>query len=201
MLTSKDVDQCIRRGKMETAKAIDELSYNVVVFGEIGIGNTTTSATLIAISMEKNSSNLCGSRVPTSCDRVNHAIVTKKIAFVQEAIKYHEASKIRDLGDDLWFQNCSNGWRNAGNIQTKCSSPYLWIHLLHGCNDCLPKSFSEQSTFICYCINRRGQSIALDKITNITLTNDIPPPEGPALCMKLRMDNGMGGLAVACFAR
>ncbi|KAL7516805.1 hypothetical protein ACHAWX_001783, partial [Stephanocyclus meneghinianus] len=79
-MTSEEVDQCICAGKMETAKAIDELSCNVVVFGEIGIGNTTTSATLIAILTGKNPSDLCGSGASTSRDGVNHAIVTKKIA-------------------------------------------------------------------------------------------------------------------------
>ncbi|KAL7519194.1 hypothetical protein ACHAWX_003985 [Stephanocyclus meneghinianus] len=39
----------------------------------------------------------------------------------------------------------------------------------------------------------KSQSIALEYIT-IASTNDLPPPKGPALYMKLRMGKDMGGL-------
>lgn len=80
---------------METAKAINKLSCNVAVFGEIEIGNTTASVILIAILMGKNQSNFCGSRASSSYDGVNHAIATNKIAIFKEAIKYHSASKMK----------------------------------------------------------------------------------------------------------
>ncbi|KAL7486155.1 hypothetical protein ACHAW6_011752 [Cyclotella cf. meneghiniana] len=45
------------------------------------------------------------------------------------------------------------------------------------------------------------QSVVLDAIIKIALTNDILPPEGPTLRMKLSIGKGMGELAAGPLVR
>ncbi|KAL7483765.1 hypothetical protein ACHAW6_009409 [Cyclotella cf. meneghiniana] len=173
-MTSKEVDKCIHTGKMETAKAIDELSCKVAIFGEIGIGNTTTSSALIAILRGKNPSNLCGSRASTSHYGVNHAIITKKIAILEEAIKYHGASKMN--GQPYKALEVVNGAKIAGMFGRMLETSKQNVPIL-------------------------GKSIALEDMTKIALTNDLLPPQGPALHMKLRIGKGMSGLTIVPLMR
>eukprot|EP00804_Cyclotella_cryptica_P029254 CCRYP_011679-RC/>CCRYP_011679-RC protein AED:0.03 eAED:0.03 QI:164/0.83/0.85/1/0.16/0/7/2937/696 len=206
-LSSEEVDQCIRAGKMETAKTIDELGCDVVVFGEVGIGNTTTSATLISCLTGKNPSDLCGSGASTSRDGVNEDIVTKKISIVEEAIKYHGASKLK--GQPYKALKAVGGAEIAAIVGGMLeASERNVVVLVDGfiCSTaamiaCLINPMVSRGLLFATESTEKGQAVALEEIAKIALANSIPPPEGPALRMKLRMGEGTGGLSAVPLAR
>ncbi|KAL7521366.1 hypothetical protein ACHAWX_006038 [Stephanocyclus meneghinianus] len=181
---------------METAKAIDEISCKVNIFGEIVIGNTTTSSTLIAILRGKNPSNLCGSRASTSHGGVNYAIITKKIAIVEEATKYHGASKMN--GQPYKAFEVISGAKIAGMFggmleTSKQNVPILFDGFI--CSTaamiaCLINPLVSRALLFAIESTEKGQSIPLEDMTKIALTNDLPPLEGHALHVKLRISKG-----------
>lgn len=84
---------CIDLGRDETNKMIDELEEaDVIMFGEVGIGNTTTASALIAALTGVNVASVCGSGASTTRDGINDETVARKIAIIEEALKFHRES-------------------------------------------------------------------------------------------------------------
>jgi NaMN:DMB phosphoribosyltransferase len=48
-ITFDEVNRCIQIGCTETDTFVDKVRANIVIFGEVGIGNTTTVTALIAV--------------------------------------------------------------------------------------------------------------------------------------------------------
>lgn len=199
-MTSEQVEQCIQAGRLETGKAIDELSCNVIVFGEVGIGNTTTSAALIAALTGRNPVDLCGSGASTSRDGVNLGILEKKVSIVNEALNYHGASTMKGLPyKALKLVGGAEIAAIAGGIieASERNVPVLvdgFICTTAAMIACQMNPMASRAVLFATASTEIGQTIALEEIAHIASANGLPAPGGPALSMKLRMGEATGAL-------
>lgn len=206
-MTSEQVHQCILTGRLETAKAIDELGCNAIVFGEVGIGNTTTSSTLIAALTGKDPAELCGSGASTSRDGVNLEIVNKKVSIVKEAMRFHGASTM--IGQPYKALKAVGGAEIAAIIggileATERSIPVMidgFICTTAAMIACLINPMASKALLLATESTEMGQVIALEEITKVAFENGFPAPERPALRMNLRMGEGTGALAAVPLLR
>ena len=206
-MTSEQVEHCILAGRSETGKAIDELGCNVVLFGEVGIGNTTTSATLISALTGKDAEELCGSGASISRDGINAEVVKKKVSIVKEAMKYHGASSMN--GQPYKSLKAVGGAEIAaitGGIleATERSVPVLidgFICTTAAMIACHINPIASRAILFATESTEKGQTIALEEIAKIALANGFPAPEAPALRMKLRMGEGTGALTAVPLLR
>ena len=198
-MTGEEMDKCMLAGRQEVRRCIEEMATNVLIFGEVGIGNTTASSALIAAITGEPVDTLCGSGASTTRDGHNPAIMNKKVTLVKEALAYHGTGMknnpieaLRNVGG-AEIAAIVGGMLEAserdvailvdGFIVTTaamiacCMSPNVIRVLL----------FATRST-------EQGQVIALQKIQNIAKEKKIPAPSEPALNMNLRMGEGTGGL-------
>jgi len=206
-MTREEVEQCISTGRKETSKFIDEMCGKIVIFGEVGIGNTTTSSALIAALTGVNVGSLCGTGASTTRDGINDEVVAKKVAIIKEAMQYHDQSTLH--GAPLKALEAVGGAEIAamagGMLQASENDiPILvdgFIVTTAAMIACQIDPavtrvllFATQST-------EKGQTIALETIGSIAKSNGIPVPVTPALNMNLRMGEATGGLLAVPLAR
>ena len=199
-MSEEEVDQCILTGRKETNKFISELNGNIVIFGEVGIGNTTSSSALIAAITGEDVESLCGTGASTTRDGVNDEVITKKITIIKQALEYHKSSTLK--GSPLKALQAVGGAEIAAIVggmleASERDIPILvdgFIVTTAALIACLMDAsvtrvllFATQST-------EMGQAVALNAISDIAKSNDIPVPSMPALNMKLRMGEATGAL-------
>mmetsp|Transcript_9528 Transcript_9528/g.16598 ORF Transcript_9528/g.16598 Transcript_9528/m.16598 type:complete len:164 (-) Transcript_9528:1055-1546(-) len=73
---------------------IDEIGCNIVMFGEVGIGNTTTSSALIAALTGVDAEAVRETGASTTRDGINDEVIAKKISIIKEAMEYHKSSSL-----------------------------------------------------------------------------------------------------------
>jgi nicotinate-nucleotide--dimethylbenzimidazole phosphoribosyltransferase len=202
-MTEEEVNMCIAVGRDETSKMIDEMDADVIMFGEVGIGNTTTASALIAALTGANVATVCGSGASITRDGINDEIVARKIDIIKEALKYHRNTSsllgnnpIQALSAVGGAEICSvvGGMMEAskrdvailvdGFIVTTAAMIACMIDPMV----CRVLLFSTKST-------EKGQMIAIESITKMATANSIPV-DGfivkPALDMGLRMGEASG---------
>eukprot|EP00521_Asterionellopsis_glacialis_P010889 CAMPEP_0195305254 /NCGR_PEP_ID=MMETSP0707-20130614/35958_1 /TAXON_ID=33640 /ORGANISM="Asterionellopsis glacialis, Strain CCMP134" /LENGTH=286 /DNA_ID=CAMNT_0040369319 /DNA_START=50 /DNA_END=907 /DNA_ORIENTATION=- len=199
-MSKEQVDGCILAGRKETNRIIQELKTEVLVFGEVGIGNTTTSSALIAAITDKAIDSLCGFGATTDRDG-DATIISRKIEIVKKAMSCHKTSNMVD-NPTLALQNVGGTEIAAmvgGIIQASDQNiPVLvdglivttaaMIAVLIEPRVCRILFFATKST-------EQGQLLAMEKIQNIAKRHKFPTsPEEPALNMNLRMGEGTGAL-------
>lgn len=200
-MTEIEVERCISTGREETAKFIDEVKADVVIFGEVGIGNTTSASTLLAaLTGTKDLKSLCGVGASTNRNGINDEAVAKKVTIIDEAMRYHETTQF--LGKPLLALQKVGGTEIAALVggMLECSEKDIPI-LVDGfmvttaamiacqMDPTVTKLliFATQST-------EKGQAVALNEIGGIARLNNIPAPVMPALNMQLRMGEATGAL-------
>ena len=199
-MTAEEVDRCILAGRQEVQNCIQTLPVHVFAFGEVGIGNTTTSSVLIAALTGKPVEALCGSGATATRKCDDDSVVTKKISIVKEAIGFH---KDQIMGDDpLGALKCVGGAEIAAlvggileaadqDVPVLVDGFIVSTAAMIACqitpSACRVLLFSTRSTEI-------GQAIAIEKIQSIAEENNIPTPSKPSLDMNLRMGEGTGAL-------
>eukprot|EP00986_Skeletonema_menzelii_P010186 scaffold4868_cov83-Skeletonema_menzelii.AAC.5 len=198
-LTTDEVQICIEVGRDETNKLMKEMGgTNVIMFGEVGIGNTTTASALIAALTHVNVATVCGSGASTTRDGINEEIVARKIDIIQEALNFHGSTSLSNnplqaLSAVGGAEICSmvGGILEAskhdvailvdGFIVTTAAMIACMIDPMV----CRVLLFSTKST-------EKGQMIAIRTITEIATANSIPVQTTPALDMGLRMGEASG---------
>jgi len=199
-LTEEQVKMCIDVGREETTKMMDEMGgANVIMFGEVGIGNTTTAAALIAALTGVDVATVCGSGASVTRDGINEEIVARKIDIVKEALDFHSnasslnGNPMQALGAVGGAEICSmvggmleaskhdvailvDGFIVTTAAMIACMIDPMVSRLL---------LFSTKST-------EKGQVIAITTITEIATANSIPVHTKPALDMGLRMGEASG---------
>lgn len=206
-MSEEEVEQSILAGRNHTGKFIDEVEGNIVLFGEVGIGNTTTSSALIAALSGVGVESLCGTGASTNRDGINDEVITKKISIIKEAMQYHGESSMK--GAPLKALKAVGGAEIAAMVGgiLLCNDRDMPI-LVDGfivttaamiaCH--IDPSvarlllFATQST-------EKGQAIALNVIRDVALSHNIPVPVVPALNMNLRMGEGTGALLAVPLVR
>ena len=197
-MSEEEVEQCLMTGRKETSKFIND--GNVVIFGEVGIGNTTTSSALIAALTGEDVESLCGTGASTTRDGVNDEAISKKIAIIKQALEYHKSSTLK--GSPLKALQAVGGAEIAAMVggmleASERDVPILvdgFIVTTAALIACLMDAsvtrvllFATQST-------EMGQAVALNAISDIAKSNDTPVPVTPALNMNLRMGEATGSL-------
>lgn len=198
-MSTVELHGCMLAGREETKRCIEEIQAEVIVFGEVGIGNTTTSSALIAALTGEPVDTLCGSGATTT--RVgDNTIVSNKIQIVEEAMNCHKASRM--------INNPAVALENVGGAEivaivggileaSEKNIPVLvdgfivttaaMIAVLMSPDVCRVLCFATRST-------EKGQRVAINTIKRIAKQNNIPESPEPALDMNLRMGEGTGAL-------
>ena len=200
-MTEVECERCISTGREETAKFIDEIKADVVIFGEVGIGNTTSaSALLAALTGTKDLKSLCGVGASTTRDGINDVAVANKVKIIEEAMRCHE--KTQFLGKPLLALHKVGGAEIAALVggMLECSDkdmPILVDGFMVTTSAMIACQmdptvtrlliFATQST-------EKGQTVALNEMGGIARLKNIPPPVMPALNMQLRMGEATGAL-------
>jgi len=220
-LTAEQVDMCIQLGRDETITLMNEMknemknematstSTHVIMFGEVGIGNTTTASALIAALTGVDVATVCGSGASVTRDGINEEIVAKKIDIIQEALTFHD--------------NSSNSNSSSNNTTSLQNKPMQALSAVGGAEICsivggmleasqhnvaiLVDGFIVTTAAMIACMidpmvsrlllfatksTEKGQMIAIATIQEIAMANSIPVPTKPALDMGLRMGEASG---------
>jgi nicotinate-nucleotide--dimethylbenzimidazole phosphoribosyltransferase len=200
-MTEREVEQCISVGRDETAKFIDEVKADIVLFGEVGIGNTTSASALLAALTGTDVKCVVGVGASTTRDGINDDAEKKKIAIIEEAFRYHKISELF-IGKPLLTLQKFGGAEIAALVggMLECSDRDVPIlvdgfmvttAVLFACQIDPTVTrlllFATQST-------EKGQAIALMEINEIARLNNIPALVTPALNMYLRMGEATGAL-------
>ena len=90
-MSQQEALECIMTG-MEAAEAIKRCGYDIFGIGEMGIGNTTTSACVLAALCEKKGDDVVGRG-----GGLNDAGLLKKIEIVDKAIAGLKSSDVLDI--------------------------------------------------------------------------------------------------------
>jgi nicotinate-nucleotide--dimethylbenzimidazole phosphoribosyltransferase len=200
-MTVEEVHMCLAVGRAETSKVIDEMELDVIMFGEVCIGNTTSASALIAALIGANVTAVCGSGASITRDGINDEIVARKNDIINEALQFH--SSLQLLGNPIealsavgGAEICSvvGGMMEAskrdvailvdGFIVTTAAMIACMIDPMV----CRVLLFSSKST-------EKGQMIAIESISEMAAANCILL-DGfivkPALDMGLRMGEASG---------
>lgn len=201
-MSEAQVEQCISTGRRETRKFIDEMKSNIVIFGEVGIGNTTTSSALIAALCGEDVKSLCGTGASTTRDGIDDDVIAKKISIIEEAMAYHNAATMLK-GAPLPTLAAVGGAEIAAIVggileSTERDIPILvdgFIVTTAAMIACYMNPEVTRNLLFATQSTERGQAIAMNVINDIAKSNNVPAPVlPPALNMNLRMGEGTGAL-------
>lgn len=208
-LTDEQVHMCIEVGRDETLSLMNEMdrsktTTNVIMFGEVGIGNTTTASALIAALTGVDVATVCGSGASVTRDGINQEIVKRKIDIIQEALTFHHHNTtsydtsllnnpMRALSAVGGAEICSivGGMLESSkhNVAILVDGFIVTTAAMIACMIdpmvCRLLLFATKST-------EKGQLIAIKTINEIATANSIPVPTRPALDMGLRMGEASG---------
>ena len=198
-MTREDVERCYNIG----CENVQKCNTNVIIFGEVGIGNTTTSSTLLCFLTHtithEDVSKLCGPGATTPCEKINESTTQRKIELVERAISLHY-----EPNQDIWTILQKVGGAEivsivGGIIQASKMEKCI---LLDGfivtvaalvaiklypkvVSPCL--FFSTQS-------KEPGHVVAIRCILDVVKENGFPASSMPALDMGLRLGEGSGAV-------
>ena len=200
-MSAEECQRCMKIGQECLVQYIGETSAKVVVLGEVGIGNTTSSSALIAALTRKSAEDLCGGGAFATRE-LSESVVSKKIGIVKRALARHYgdnklsmiqgADALAKLGgseiasivgalleaSDRDISVLVDGFiATAAALVAACISP----------NTCRILFFTSNSP-------EPGQRAAIEKIKKIAEENQLPVNEDPVLSMHLRMGEATAAL-------
>lgn len=91
-MTRQQAIQCLHTG-ISLVKEMKEQGYELIVTGEMGIGNTTTSSALAAVLLDESVENVTGRGAGLSDEGL-----TRKKAVIEQAIKINQPDKTDPIG-------------------------------------------------------------------------------------------------------
>ncbi|KAL7459469.1 hypothetical protein ACHAWC_011158 [Mediolabrus comicus] len=195
-LTEEEVNMCIDLGREEAKKMIREIGADVILFGEVGIGNTTTASALIASLTDVPTADVCGSGASTTRDGINDEVVSRKIAIIDEAIKFHGSNfgnPIKALSTMGGAEICA---MVGGMLEASDSGMAIlvdgFIVTTAAMIACMIDPKVTRVLLLSTKSTEKGQMIAIECITKVAEANSIPAPTKPALDMGLRMGEASG---------
>ena len=206
-MTEEEMKECLLAGKEEVTRCLeneignndDNDETNVFTFGEVGIGNTTTSSALIAAFTGESGEALCGGGATTT-HTDDEAVVKNKISIVNQAMSFHDVVAMKSNAL-LALQNVG-GFEIAAMVgamieaasRNKCIIVDGFIVTVASMIACQMAPSTCRSLFFATKSTEKGQAVALTAIEKIAKDNNIPLCVKPALDMNLRMGEGTGAL-------
>lgn len=198
-MTVEETNRCIQMGCDSFSKFVDSTSSNVVVLGEVGIGNTTVASALIAAFTGKPVEELCGGGAFAQ-KTVDEAAVAKKVSIVKKALKKHMGCGFAEEAFIVLGQ--LGGAEVAAMVGAMLEASEQNVAIL------VDGFICTTAAMVAACISpdvcrvlvlstrsaEPGHVAAVEKIQEIAAANDIPVPSSPALSMGLRMGEGTGAL-------
>jgi nicotinate-nucleotide--dimethylbenzimidazole phosphoribosyltransferase len=196
-MTAAEVEQCIATGRSELSQYVADIDGQVIILGEVGIGNTTASSALIVQLTGALAMSVCGGGALASRE-AGIAAVEKKIDIVTRALAFHGPS-IDCAMDALQRVGGAEIAALVGAIleASERNLPVLVDGFIvtaaalvaaHICpSTCQVMFFTTQSAEI-------GQQAAIEGIQKIADQNGVLKPEIPALSMGLRMGEGTAAI-------
>lgn len=215
-MTREQVLNCITAGRVQVSSSP---SADIIVLGEIGIGNTTTSSALIAYLTNnfKNVSDLqkvCGGGATVIRNGTNEKTITKKASILKKAFERQLSSSSKKEETDTREQALMALTQYGGceiaalvGAMLECSDQNKAV-LVDGfivSTAALVASFMDPQVirvfFFATQSTEPGQQLVLETIAQIAKDNSIftSPSSGfilppPCLNMNLRLGEGSGGL-------
>ena len=196
-MTLAEVEQCILTGRKELSQYVSDMNANVVLLGEVGIGNTTSSSALVAQLTGADIASVCGGGATTGRE-VDNVSVELKVGIVTKALKLH-GSSISSAMDVLQRVGGAEIAAIVGAILEASeknipvvidgfivtAAALVAVHLVP--STCQVMFFATQSA-------ERGQAVAIEGIRKIAKENDLLQPDIPVLNMGLRLGEGSGAI-------
>jgi nicotinate-nucleotide--dimethylbenzimidazole phosphoribosyltransferase len=202
-MSAEECELCMKTGRESLVQYVEETSASVVVLGEVGIGNTTSSSALIAALTGESTTVLCGGGAFATRE-LSEALVSKKIAIVDKALTKHYGSK----------RNASNTIQAAGALAklggaeiaamvgafleaSSLDLPVLVDGFIATAAALVAVSISPNVSRVLFFASHSaepGHKAAIKKIQAIAREYNIPVDEGPALSMHLRMGEATAAL-------
>jgi nicotinate-nucleotide--dimethylbenzimidazole phosphoribosyltransferase len=211
-MTPDEVDRCVQIGRAETSAFVDEVGADIVVFGEVGIGNTTTSSALLAaLCGAEDVASLCGTGSSTTHDGIDEDdVVGKKVSIIEEAMRYHRGGTSHALrGEPTRALAAVGGAEIAAMVGgiLECSDrdlPVLvdgFIVTTAAMIACMMDPSASRVLLFATRSAERGQVVALGAVRDIATSGRFPAPAPPALDMGLRMGEATGALLAVPLVR
>lgn len=88
-MTDEETNRCVQVGREEVAQCLCDTGAKVLVFGEVGIGNTTSSSALTSCLANVPLETVCGGGATTT-RTASKLDIDKKISIVKRALERHE---------------------------------------------------------------------------------------------------------------
>jgi len=207
-MTRIEVDQCILAGRTQVQQQKSKLNCNLMLFGEVGIGNTTTSSALIAALTLASVESVCGGGATLSRD-ADQTVVNKKIQIVNKALRTHyditttTNSKNKNNHDKAMDALVKLGGAEIAAMvgamleASKHDIPILVDGFIVTTAALIAVHISPDASRVMLFSSKsseQGQAVAIDAIRTIAREHDIPVPVLPALSMGLRMGEGTAAL-------
>jgi len=224
-MTIDECKRCIRIGQ-ETLQSYATNNRDggtpIVVLGEVGIGNTTSSAALISAIAKVDPKQVCGGGATVS-RTADPAVVSKKIEIVTRALGKHRSSAIEPFQQHNDHEAPADYGGNPLTMGVLAALGGAEIAAMVGCilessareafyNEGIPvvidgyivtaaalvaAHLEPRSTRVMFLATKSaeaGQAIAIESIQEVAEKNGILVPSNPALDMQLRLGEGSGGI-------
>ena len=208
-MSKEEMETCIQVGRNEVKQiSVDDKNVNLLVLGEFGIGNTTTSSALLAALTDESIEVLVGNGATTTRDGISEGTITKKIEIIQDALSYHGKLMIKNDCDSPLTALMNVGGAEIAAIvgsileASDRNIPVLVDGFIVTTAAMIACQISSKATRILMFATKStelGQQIALEKIQQISQLH--VPIVPPALDMGLRMGEATGALLAVPLVR
>jgi nicotinate-nucleotide--dimethylbenzimidazole phosphoribosyltransferase len=198
-MTTSEVNRCVQIGRDVVAEyVVHDVNAKVLILGEVGIGNTTSSSALISYLTKSSVDHVCGGGATTS-RTASKDVIANKISIVGKALQYHRT----DMASPMDALAKLGGAEIAALVGAFLEASERNIAVLV---DGLVVTTAaliavrlspmvSRSLFFATQSTEPGQGAAIQNIhESVQLNNDMVCPAPPALAMSLRMGEGTGAL-------
>lgn len=203
-MSGEECKRCMEMGRRNLIEFMDETRSTVIILGEVGIGNTTSSSALIAALTNANTETVVGGGA-FSTKELSKSAVAKKVAIVKKALKLHygkHPSKVDISAIDALAK--LGGSEVAALVGAMLEASERNIPVL------VDGFIASAAALVAVCISASvgrvlffssssvepGQGAALEKIREILVSSNLPVDSlsRPVLDMGLRMGEATAGL-------
>ena len=198
-MSTEQVERCIVAGRTAVSQCLENTGAKVLVFGEVGIGNTTSSSAVLAALTGTAAETLCDGGA-TMSHTVDESLIAKKVSIVKKALELHGIAINRPMMALAKYGGAEIASMVGAILQASernvavlvdgfivSTAATVAAHISPGV--CKVLFFASRSS-------ERGQQVAIGTIQQIAQEHDVPEPPNPALSMGLRLGEGTGALMV-----